>query len=699
MLYADPTEGKKWIEASPVPSVPTVDGYPNLSDGDGTTLDTRYVKVAGSTMIGQLGLPGGGSDTQALQKQEVEGLIKTLDDGLDARYVDIDGDTMLGPLALPGGGGATQALQKQEVEALITDGAVEKAPAGDASQNISGNLTLGTDKITLDATDGSAEFAGGITFGTSDTFSGGEIVATPSTELNGKYNNYIAFNRPTDGTSAFRIGYQPDIIKTGDNYACGLYNSSGNGGDIHVALSGLAGLDSNSFNIYSLNLDQVTAQIFADGSANFGGDATITSTHGEFRSSQSDGSTNFVRMRCRGDNGQSNIYINSDAATIDNGEAIDVRKGGERNFAVNNNGQVLIGSDLVNNNALIDLQPNGTASFAGTVSVGDYIRLRNDTPTLFIDDKTDGGNFQYSNGINIHLNDTNFNESTLPVFWAADKNGSNQRVALFADGSASFAGGLTQILSDGYFLTERNNANGTLPAFKVVGKVGGAQQGRLDFACNGELKINDSSNTEKVTLRPDGSASFAGTVDITGSLTAFGKVIDLMSFSAYDKVSPAEIRIGTSNDSSVSGSKGYRFTIKEEGNSQGHGLAIYSKRRGDTDLRCFRVSATNGDANVAGDFTANNVTFNLEVDNPDNYTTTTEEYTETETYEGPRGNTLEREVTKTREIKTYTGPTLDVKEKLLAYEERFAKQDAVIAQMAEALKKLGADLPPATTDI
>ena len=88
----------------------------------------------------------------------------------------------------------------------------------------------------------------------------------------------------------------------------------------------------------------------------------------------------------------------------------------------------------------------------------------------------------------------------------------------------------------------------------------------------------------------------------------------------------------------------------------------------------------------------------MEPDNPANYTTTTEEYTETETYEGPRGNTLEREVTKTREVKTYTGPTLDVKEKLLAYEERFAKQDAVIAQMAEALKKLGADLPPATTD-
>ena len=49
-----------------MPSPPTVDGYPNLGDGDGTTLDTRYVKLAGSTMTGQLGLPGGGSDERSV---------------------------------------------------------------------------------------------------------------------------------------------------------------------------------------------------------------------------------------------------------------------------------------------------------------------------------------------------------------------------------------------------------------------------------------------------------------------------------------------------------------------------------------------------------------------------------------------------------------------------------------------------------
>ena len=46
---------------------------------------------------------------------------------------------------------------------------VQTKPEGDASQNVSGNLTLGTDKITLDASDGSAEFSSDVTvYGTSD---------------------------------------------------------------------------------------------------------------------------------------------------------------------------------------------------------------------------------------------------------------------------------------------------------------------------------------------------------------------------------------------------------------------------------------------------------------------------------------------------------------------------------------------------
>ena len=59
------------------------------------------------------------------------------------------------------------------------------------------------------------------------------------------------------------------------------------------------------------------------------------------------------------------------------------------------------------------------------------------------------------------------------------------------------------------------------------------------------------------------------------------------------------------------------------------------------------------------------VIIETEPDNDAHYTSTIETYTETEEYEGPLGRTLTREVEKTREIKTYTGPTLDVKQTLL----------------------------------
>ena len=79
-----------------------------------------------------------------------------------------------------------------------------------------------------------------------------------------------------------------------------------------------------------------------------------------------------------------------------------------------------------------------------------------------------------------------------------------------------------------------------------------------------------------------------------------------------------------------------------------------------------------------GTVTAANVTFNLEPDNEDNYTTTTEEYEETirvpvvggvgtaDLVDGAPERFEEKTVTKTREVKTYTGPTIDVKETLLS---------------------------------
>ena len=115
------------------------------------------------------------------------------------------------------------------------------------------------------------------------------------------------------------------------------------------------------------------------------------------------------------------------------------------------------------------------------------------------------------------------------------------------------------------------------------------------------------------------------------------------------------------------------------------GAAVYAKQfnsDGNLYIGLDRDSNTvfkveeNGSASFAGNIDAGNVFFNLEPDNPANYTTTTEEYTEIESYTGPLGNTLEREVTKTRDVLTYTGPTLDVKDRL---QNLLARVDAMEA--------------------
>ena len=122
------------------------------------TLDDRYVNLTGDTMTGNLVLPGGGSNTEALQKQEVEVLINNSDTGA-GKYVEVAGDSMTGNLQLPGGGGNNDALQKQEVQTLINNsdtGAGKYVEV--AGDNMTGNLTLGTSNIVLNASNGSAEF-------------------------------------------------------------------------------------------------------------------------------------------------------------------------------------------------------------------------------------------------------------------------------------------------------------------------------------------------------------------------------------------------------------------------------------------------------------------------------------------------------------------------------------------------------------
>jgi len=151
-----------------------VNDYVNKTLDDVTTLGNT---TNNDISVGKVTLAGGGGSLQALQKQEIESLIAELEE----LYVDVTGDNMTGDLTLgsnkiilnattggatfsgnltlPGGGGNTQALQKQEIVSLIS-----VIPAPDLTNyvekngdNMLGNLTFSTDKIILNATTGTIE--------------------------------------------------------------------------------------------------------------------------------------------------------------------------------------------------------------------------------------------------------------------------------------------------------------------------------------------------------------------------------------------------------------------------------------------------------------------------------------------------------------------------------------------------------------
>ena len=146
IYYIDSTS-EQWVTASPSGSI-DVDDFVAVSGDNMTgdlTLGTDKIALnatAGSaTFAGNVTLPGGGGNTAALQKQEIEALpVSTFNNDSGyitlgevptpdlTPYVEKAGDTMTGQLTLPGGGGATQALQKQEIESLISSVSIQAYP-------------------------------------------------------------------------------------------------------------------------------------------------------------------------------------------------------------------------------------------------------------------------------------------------------------------------------------------------------------------------------------------------------------------------------------------------------------------------------------------------------------------------------------------------------------------------------------------
>ncbi len=430
--------------------------------------------------------------------------------------------------------------------------------------NMTGNLTLGTDdKITLDATDGTADFAGALT-GTSADFS----VSVTATQgfVGSSYSGFdAAINKATN------------VFDSRDNTLKIYYLTTTTDGSVYIGNKAGTGANSDD------NSDN--AQIVldgADGSATFAKDVSSGGGGSEYG--------------FRGFNGFSAGDDDDYAAIV--GSCYDA------------SGRVFLGVDAQNNIQTSEILANGSATF-----VSGLIEL---TATGTVDATSSSYSFigRAANGTANFAVDSNTNVVNVGPISGNDSN----IILKGTTGSATFASTITSgptTIQEG-------------PP-KIINYVTFGGNFDVGSATGNAFAVYRSDNLLYASIKNDGSADFAG--DIYSGSERSNDV-------RYARLAGSQGAIVVNNPDDLTS-----FKILKKG------------------VDSITMSS-NGTATFTGAVTAPNVTFNLEPDNDANYTTTTEEYTETESYTGPLGNTLEREVTRTRDVLTYTGPTLDVKDRL-----------------------------------
>ena len=463
-----------------------------------------------------------------------------------------------------------------------------------AGDTMTGDLLL-NDKITLDATDGSAKFAGNVEIA-GDAQVNGNIGATIYSA------GGVAVRRASTGGSQFVWrGY----------------------------LDGTAGS---------------TSEINADGSATFAGSGTF------------------------------NSYINR------------IYDGTNHDLTIGTDDYVLFYRTTGNvNDQKVVIKTDGSATFKNTAAVdvpnawtpAFEVKINSSTdPSIYMDG---GGTI---NAVNFNARPVGATDNTIEL------NGT--------DGSADFAGDVTSTL---------NSWDTTNPASLGVNIAPGGlvQVKRSSASSTAKLLQGFGGTAETTTIYSDGTASFAGAVEV-GDFNTDGstKGVWVRDSGVVQVSSPS----GSANAFQVfKGSVGETVTITNDGSAtfagnkikfDSNGYGMFS-RRGDGSYGDVRFNSADKGLTVANssgtvvwsvDYSGNasfrNAILDLEPDNDDNYTTTTETYEEQEELTpyvpaveevvGPLGNVLVagvpaveatyHTVTKTREVRTYTGPTLDVKERL-----------------------------------
>ena len=504
-----------------------------------------------------------------------------------------------------------------------------------------------------------------------------------------------------------------------------------------LRLQNIAGTDSEVLGVLSPDGTTTNAKIRGDGSASFAAGKTNIISNGSVginRVPATGTNANNYSLQISGSTGGSYIHIKKDSQTGDiSAEGMIFGLSQTESYVWSReNEPMLFGT---NNTERMRLSGDGNLLIGGTLPSAPNISLNADGDASFRGSRVEltGPAWDRSISQNQAMVDNgtlytkrDSSNSNAPLFrghfGTNPGDDSDKTVEIRANGSATFAGdvqvgGFDGADSDlgvkafytGYLAINSNAADNAsiiylqqngVDRFQIRGNgdvlVGGTipsapnitlnSNGRVDIyrptetASNTALRISSDVGTAasvKTEILADGSASFASN---QARIDSTGKVFTDRRFQVNN----------------VSPDIGPGFTVFEAYNVNSSSDPVISM-------------GNDGSASFVGNITAGNVTFNLEPDNPDNYTTTEEEY-EVEVPvlrpDGPATTDLvdgepEREtrtITRTREVTTYTGPTMDVKDTLLKITEALT-QLKVAAASAETCEELRNAIDTALADV
>jgi hypothetical protein len=407
------------------------------------------------------------SDTQVSPADDVTFPVASLDTAGIVQLTDATDSTSLSLAATAnaakkafdrgnlGVSGADQAQLTANQAKTTADAALPKS-GGD----MTGDLTLGTDKITLDASGGAATFG-----------SGYKVGIRP---FDGDTADQLFIDK-TDGTRTF------SVLGNGSATFAGTVTGQGSArvaSAVSFNTDGSRGNGQNALVGYGPSGDAANATFIVKGNGTTElGDGNITLN--------ADGSASFA----------GNVLANG-GVTVDGG--ISLSSGLYYRDDSESYGVALYSGGSAQNNRKVFIKTDGSATFKGDVAIG------NDA----VDD-IDVNGIQLANNGAVHVR--RFSDPSNPVFAGySTVSGSTPTCMIASNGS---------ITADGD-LTLNGTGNGEIFISANTNGAGGYYRQKLDAGATGGIwRIMDSSGDDKVTINADGSATFAGGLETQSFLT------------------------------------------------------------------------------------------------------------------------------------------------------------------------------------